>query len=245
MAESGQRRGLFDGGTGENCLQDWRGTTCGNWCLRETQADRANCVAFLECYQTNGCGPDTCGTNPDDTCGVNRVAPGMGMAPKLIADQVYQCLACPGTSPVTSCTNVPDTAPCTDNNPCTQGERCQTGACVGGIEKLCPGDQCNEAGTCCTGKRCRVLDQTIQPEQHRVRLHGRSLKVRRVGSDQRVGHGHELCRAICPPPISTSSPGYSRGRLNRLLVRPRHPLADRLLAIARSAQRSGWQSYGN
>jgi hypothetical protein len=137
-----------DGGNAGSCLQDWRGTTCGQWCLRETQADRANCVTFLECYRTNQCGPDTCGTNPDDTCGVNRVAPGMGMAPKIIADQVYQCLACPGSSPVTSCVNVPDTAPCADSNLCTQGERCLAGACVGGVEKPCPGDQCNDAGTC-------------------------------------------------------------------------------------------------
>lgn len=86
-----------DGGTGTDsglgaCLQDWRDTACGQTCLAETQWDRMHCAVFLDCYLQNGCGPSTCGSQ-DDVCGVNKFS--YGTAPKLIADQVYECLRCP------------------------------------------------------------------------------------------------------------------------------------------------------
>jgi hypothetical protein len=132
---------------GLSCLDNWRSSgACGQWCLRETQEDRRHCYAFLDCYYSNNCGPSTCGA-PDAVCGVNRFR--WGMAPKIIADQVYQCLACPGSTPVTSCNGLPNTTPCTDNNACTTGERCQSNACTGGAPKTCnPLDQCHIAGTC-------------------------------------------------------------------------------------------------
>jgi PKD repeat protein len=83
-----------DGGTGI-CLQDWRNTTCGQACVAETQEDRKHCKDFLDCYLQNGCGPSTCGAQ-DDVCGVNKFT--YGMAPKIIADQVYACLGC-GSAP--------------------------------------------------------------------------------------------------------------------------------------------------
>ena len=126
------------GDAGGSCLSNWRDTTCGQWCTRETQYDRKACEVFLECYRTTGTGPTN---DPDGTCGVNRFH--YGTAPKTIADQVYQCLACPGSTPVTSCSQplVPDTTPCTDRNPCTQGDRCESG-------------QCRPGPTCGTGYRC-------------------------------------------------------------------------------------------
>jgi hypothetical protein len=115
--------GTIDGGSA-SCLENWRNTTCGQSCTQETQEDRLHCTDFLDCYFQNGVGPTD---NPDGTCGVNQF--NHGMAPKTIADQVYQCLGCPGT-PVTSCAGVPDNTPCTDNNACTTGEMCIRGACV-------------------------------------------------------------------------------------------------------------------
>lgn len=136
--------------TGLACLNNWRTSgPCGQWCLRETQADRAQCRLYLDCYYNNNCGPSTCGRQ-DDVCGVNRL--GWGMAPKIIADQVYQCLGCPGSMPVTSCNGLPDTTPCTDGNACTTGERCRGNICRDGAPKVCtPLDQCHNAGTCNPG----------------------------------------------------------------------------------------------
>jgi hypothetical protein len=140
--------GTGDGGGG-SCLQNWRNTTCGEWCLRETQEDRRHCTLFLDCYLQNGVGPTD---NPDGTCGVNHF--NYGMAPKTIADQVYLCLACPGTSPVTSCSGLPDTTPCTDGNACTAGDMCIGGACVPGGPRscddgnVCTDDSCNPATGC-------------------------------------------------------------------------------------------------
>ena len=73
----------------------------------------------------------------------------MGVAPKTIADKVYQCLACPGSSPVTSCADIPDTAPCTDGNACTKGDRCFGGVCTPGTSVTCmASDQCYNQGLC-------------------------------------------------------------------------------------------------
>ena len=146
--------GVVDAGTTSDataggCLLNWRSTTCGEWCVNQPQADWANCVAFLDCYENHNCSPATCGANPDDVCGVNKVAPAMGVAPKTIADKVYQCLACPGSSPVTSCADIPDTAPCTDGNACTKGDRCFGGVCTPGTSVTCmASDQCHNQGLC-------------------------------------------------------------------------------------------------
>jgi hypothetical protein len=94
--------GVGDGGGSASCLQAWRDTTCGQSCLAETQWDRMHCTVFLDCYLEHNCGPDTCGTDPDDICGVNRFT--YGMAPKTIADQVYGCLA--ATCPPAACVTV-------------------------------------------------------------------------------------------------------------------------------------------
>jgi streptogramin lyase len=47
--------------------------------------------------------------------------------------------------------NAPNGTTCSDGNPCTQTDTCQTGACVGGNPVICPpSDQCHVAGTCNT-----------------------------------------------------------------------------------------------
>jgi len=130
------------------CLGLWRSTTCGQWCLRETQADRKVCQQYLDCYLAHGCGPATCG-GPDQICGVNVVRPASGTAPKIIADQVYQCMACPGSAPASSCAGLPDTTPCSDGSACTTNDQCVSGACVPGTPVDCKAlDQCHAVGIC-------------------------------------------------------------------------------------------------
>ncbi len=151
------------------CLLDWRNTTCGQFCVGQTQPDRANCSAFLDCYRTHNCGPDTCGQGPDDICGVNTVAPGMGMAPKTIADQVYQCRGCEGSTPVPSCVGQPDTSPCTvGSTSCDGGADCvHQGVCVAGEcidvqvagcrnPTIPDGTPCDDGNRCTENDRCRV-----------------------------------------------------------------------------------------
>jgi hypothetical protein len=132
-----------NGGSVTECMRNWRDTICGEWCTRETQEDRKHCTLFLDCYFESDTGPSS---DPDGRCGVNRFT--YGMAPKTIADQVYQCLACPGTTPVTSCANpvLPNGTPCTDNDLCTSNDRCQSGVCRG--EAVVCGDSCNGSGIC-------------------------------------------------------------------------------------------------
>jgi hypothetical protein len=130
------------------CLGLWRGTTCGEWCLRETQTDRKVCRQYLDCYLSHNCGPSTCG-GQDQVCGVNTVSPPSGTAPKIIADQVYQCMGCSGSTPAASCAGLPDTTPCTDGNACTLNDRCLGGACALKTPVVCAAlDQCHGVGTC-------------------------------------------------------------------------------------------------
>jgi Salmonella virulence plasmid 65kDa B protein len=120
--------GTSDGGSA--CLSNWQSTTCGQWCLNQPQSDWRNCQAFLDCYRAHNCSPETCGKDPDDVCGVNVVVPGMGTAGRDKAAVVWQCLSCPGSSPVESCTGIPDTAPCASSTPCTKGDICTAGQCA-------------------------------------------------------------------------------------------------------------------
>ena len=79
---------------GTYALDDLTGP-CGNWCTQETQADRKVCQVYVDCYLTNNCGPSSCG-GPNDVCGVNVIRPASGTVPKIIADQVYQCMGARG-----------------------------------------------------------------------------------------------------------------------------------------------------
>jgi len=131
------------------CLLDWRlNTPCGAYCKGQTQADRKNCQAFLDCYKNNNCGPTTCG-GQDQVCGVNVVWPKMGKVPQDIADLVYECMACPGTTPTSSCNGKINTTPCADGNACTTNDKCQNNSCISGSLVTCTAfDQCHNSGTC-------------------------------------------------------------------------------------------------
>jgi PKD repeat protein len=106
--------GVGDGGGSASCLQAWRDTTCGQSCMQETQWDRMHCTVFLDCYLEHNCGPDTCGADPDDICGVNKFT--YGMAPKTIADQVHACLGCNSAAPP-ACAIVNVTASISSSSP--------------------------------------------------------------------------------------------------------------------------------
>jgi hypothetical protein len=135
-----------------SCVQDWRTTTCGAFCTYEAtvQSDRAGCGAYLDCYATHGCSPETCG-GQDDVCGVNR--PGLntwGTASKEVADQVYKCLGCAGS---VNCANPKyyNGTVCADGNACTWGDTCQNRVCVpdpNRTMKCNVSDQCHGVGTC-------------------------------------------------------------------------------------------------
>jgi len=132
-----EARAAISASTPSTCLQGWRtNSPCGAYCTGQTQADRKNCQAFLDCYKNNNCGPTTCG-GPDQVCGVNKVTPKMGSAPKEIADLVYECLACPGTTPTGSCVGKINTTPCADGNACTTKDTCQRGVCVAVPQCFC------------------------------------------------------------------------------------------------------------
>jgi RHS repeat-associated protein len=122
-----------DAGTGVGgsaCLSNWESTTCGQWCVNQPQEDWRNCQAFLDCYREHNCGPDTCGKNPTDVCHPNNVSPHLGSAGQDKAAVVWQCLSCPGSTPVESCTGIPDTAPCASTTPCDKGDICMAGQCA-------------------------------------------------------------------------------------------------------------------
>ncbi len=146
---SGGSTGTGGSTSAAQCLTGWRANSpCGAYCVGQTQADRNNCKAFLDCYSNHNCGPSTCG-GQDQVCGVNVVTPKMGSAPKDIADLVYECMACPGSIPATSCSGKINTTPCTDGNGCTNNDKCQAGACVPGLAATCTeSDQCHDPGTC-------------------------------------------------------------------------------------------------
>jgi RHS repeat-associated protein len=145
--------------TTNTCVQNWRDTTtnqCGAFCIFESspgqQSDRAGCGAYLDCYATHGCSPETCG-GQDDVCGVNKPGVnGWGTASKEVADQVYKCLGCAGS---VNCANAKyyNGTVCADGNPCTWGDTCQNKVCTpdpNRATQCAAADQCHNAGTCDT-----------------------------------------------------------------------------------------------
>ena len=138
----------------------------------------------------------------------------MGTAPQTIANEVYQCLACPGTSPVTSCAGIPDTAPCVDGNACTQGNKCLAGVCVPGTPVTCTAsDQCHGVGTCDTttgicsnpalpdGTTCDDGDWLTTND---VCTSGKCLGTPVHGSQQLSGH---ITPAMAAAPLAGPLPG--------------------------------------
>lgn len=74
-----------------HCLEAWEGSSC-DVCSGQTQSDRLACRVHIECYIANDCDPISCGSL-EAACGANRL--GNGLAPKEIADAVYDCMCGP------------------------------------------------------------------------------------------------------------------------------------------------------
>jgi hypothetical protein len=138
------------------CVQNWRdpNNQCGAFCTYEVgvQGDRVGCGAYLDCYATHGCSPETCGA-PTQVCGVNQPGlNGWGNASKEVADQVYKCLGCAGS---VNCANPKyyNGTVCADGNPCTWGDTCQNGLCTPDPNRnttCTASDECHAVGTCDT-----------------------------------------------------------------------------------------------
>jgi hypothetical protein len=151
------------------------GTACndGNACTQGdscqagacTAGDPVTCTASDSCHVAGTCNPAT------GAC-TNPLAPnGTACSDGNACTQSDSCQAgtCTGSSPVTctasdschvagtcnpatgACTNpvAPNGTSCSDGNPCTRNDVCQSGACAGGAPVTCTAsDSCHVAGTC-------------------------------------------------------------------------------------------------
>jgi hypothetical protein len=104
-------------------------------CSNPNKADGTGCSDGNACTQTDTCQGGTCvGTNPV-VC--------------MPQDQCHVAGTCAPGSGLCSNPNAPNGSACSDGNPCTLNDTCQTGACQAGSPKTCtPLDQCHNAGTC-------------------------------------------------------------------------------------------------
>ncbi|RYZ07419.1 MAG: hypothetical protein EOO73_12255 [Myxococcales bacterium] len=81
--------GMGGTGGGSSCAAGWQGNVMCDTCTGQTQSDLKACVAVLDCYVLNSCGPASCSQN-DDKCGANKLQKGTAAYP--IAKQVYDCM---------------------------------------------------------------------------------------------------------------------------------------------------------
>ncbi len=119
------------------------------------------CTTNAQCVTTTGgycqlptCqpgAPKTCAADgnlcTDDTC---NYFTGQCYTPKQCFDDGNLCTddVC---EPTTGVCGVPNTAPCSDENPCTLGDVCAAGTCTSGTLMTCPND-----GNPCTDDICNV-----------------------------------------------------------------------------------------
>ncbi len=97
--------------------------------------DGAPCIDGNGCTQTDTCQGGFCVGGNTVTC-----------AP---LDQCHFAGVCDPATGMCSDSNKPDGSVCSDENPCTQVDTCQGGACTSGNAILCGAlDQCHLAGMC-------------------------------------------------------------------------------------------------
>ncbi len=131
--------GVCTGGPAPNCNDSNACTT--DACNTSTGCTHTNVTNGTSCNDGNACTtPDACQTG---------VCTG-GPAPDCNDTNACTTDAC-NTS--TGCThaNVTNGTACDDGNGCSAASSCQAGTCVGTGWTSCPGDQCNDAGTCDPG----------------------------------------------------------------------------------------------
>jgi len=126
--------------------------TDGNVCTTDACVPRTGQCAFVAVADGTGC-DDANPCTQTDTCQAG-ICTGANV---LVCASLNQCQGVGTCNPATGECIPPalvDGTPCDDNNPCTQTDSCQAGACIG-MNPLCaPSDQCHEAvcdpdtGTC-------------------------------------------------------------------------------------------------
>ncbi len=162
---------------GVACTDD----TCALGACANTPNDRRCTGTFARCDATNGCQTgSTCDGStcvPADSCETASCSGTTCVrAPVTCTDDGNPCtdtVCVPGTG----CTHVPNSAGCSDGNPCTTGDRCQAGACVAGTAitcndgnpcttDVCSGGSCTstpvaDGGTCNDGNACSLGDRCV------------------------------------------------------------------------------------
>jgi cysteine-rich repeat protein len=136
----------------------------GSLCSLGDHCEEGECIAGtqLDCNDSNGCTNDTC--NPLVGCKhTNNTEQCNDQDPCTSTDQ---CIggSCIGTGaadcnddnpcttdfcdPMAGCTHIPATSSCDDGNPCSWGDKCQAGSCIGGQAVTC------DDGNVCTDDSC-------------------------------------------------------------------------------------------
>ena len=104
-------------------------------CSNPTKADGAACADGNACTQSDTCQAGAC----------------VGSNPVLCAafDQCHGVGACNSATGACSNPELPNGAPCSDGNACTQTDSCMAGTCTGTSPVVCAAlDQCHLAGSC-------------------------------------------------------------------------------------------------
>ena len=135
-----------------------------NPCTADSCDGEAGCLhapEFGQCDDGNAC-------TDGDACAQGVCKPGV----LLVCDDSNACTA-DGCDPNTGCVNAPAAGSCSDGDPCTVGEKCVGGVCVGGVLQDCgDGNQCTKdycdsngkcvhsplTGPCDDGNECTAGD---------------------------------------------------------------------------------------
>jgi hypothetical protein len=154
------RDSMSCGGGGRLC--------CGGTCCGTGQVCRAGCEdpppacdpacelnPCKVCQADGRCG-DRIGTSCDDGNGCTRrdicqdgSCRGLEPVTCEASDECHAAGVCDAATGRCSSPTQADDSACSDQNPCTVGDSCQSGACQGGGQKACPDpDQCHERGVC-------------------------------------------------------------------------------------------------
>lgn len=148
-----------------------QGTACGTNQLCDNDGQCVGCVTASDCTGSDTeCKTRTCNAG---VCGFSFTANGTPIAAQTAGDCVKAtCDGAGNVSNVTDATDVPaddgnactseacagsspqhpaksNGTTCSDNNPCTVADTCQSGTCTSGAPLVCAAqDQCHTAGTC-------------------------------------------------------------------------------------------------
>jgi hypothetical protein len=173
------------GACGKTPVQDGTGCSDGSVCTTGDKCQSGACtpVGTLDCADSNACTTDSC----DATAGCIHDGTGVTTANCLPQDacESYHCrgdqaghcdavprVDCSGLNdqchagtcdPVQGCVAAPANqgGACSDNNACTTGETCNSGACTGGSPTSCDDSNPCTTDSCNTSLGCTNQDNTL------------------------------------------------------------------------------------